>query len=162
MGADSCHQARVSRHPSRWRCAAGSSWARTLSTPISSGGSSPALRRTGSRSSGSTIRSNDVSNLREAAEAIADAGAELAAGLVYSSGPTGETEPLVEQASQLPELGVARVILHDPTGSLQPHRAHELVTRLREASGLPVGVYCQGAGGNALAVALEAARRAQI
>jgi len=101
---------------------------------------------------------NDVSNLREAAEAIADAGAELSAGLVYSSGPTGETEPLVEQASQLPELGVARVILHDPTGSLQPHRAHELVTRLREASGLPVGVYCQGSGGNAMAAALEAAR----
>jgi oxaloacetate decarboxylase alpha subunit len=101
---------------------------------------------------------NDVSNLREAAEAIADAGAELAAGLVYSSGPTGETEPLVEQASQLPELGVARVILHDPTGSLQPHRAHELVHRLHEASSLPVGVYCQGSGGNALAVALEAAR----
>ncbi|HEX7310111.1 MAG TPA: biotin/lipoyl-containing protein [Gaiellaceae bacterium] len=101
---------------------------------------------------------NDVSNLREAAEAIAAAGAELAAGLVYSSGPTGETEPLVEQASQLPELGVARVILHDPTGSLQPHRAHELVTRLSEASGLPVGVYCQGSGGNAMAVALEAAR----
>jgi oxaloacetate decarboxylase alpha subunit len=101
---------------------------------------------------------NDVSNLREAAEAVADAGAELAAGLVYSSGPTGETEPLVEQASQLPALGVARVVLHDPTGSLQPHRAHELVTQLHRASGLPVGVYCQGSGGNALAVALEAAR----
>jgi len=101
---------------------------------------------------------NDVSNLREAAGAIADAGAELAAGLVYSSGPTGETEPLVEQASQLPELGVARVLLHDPTRSLQPHRAHELVTQLHAATGLPVGVYCQGSGGNALAVALEAAR----
>jgi oxaloacetate decarboxylase alpha subunit len=101
---------------------------------------------------------NDVSNLREAAEAIADAGAELVAGLVYSSGPTGETEPLVEQASQLAELGVTRVILHDPAGSLQPHRARELVTGLHEASGLPVGVYCQGSGGNALAVALEAAR----
>jgi oxaloacetate decarboxylase alpha subunit len=101
---------------------------------------------------------NDVSNLREAAEAVAAAGAELNAGLVYSSGPTGETEPLVEQASQLPELGVARVLLHDPTGSLQPHRAKELVTQLHDASGLPVGVYCQGSGGNALAVALEAAR----
>jgi oxaloacetate decarboxylase (Na+ extruding) subunit alpha len=101
---------------------------------------------------------NDVSNLREAAEAIADAGAELIAGLVYSSGPTGETEPLVAQARKLPELGAARVVLHDPTGSLQPHRAVELVTRLGEASGLPVGVYCQGSGGNALAVALEAAR----
>jgi oxaloacetate decarboxylase alpha subunit len=101
---------------------------------------------------------NDVSNLSEAAEAIASAGAELVAGLVYSSGPTGETEPLVAQARKLPGLGAARVVLHDPTGSLQPHRAQELVARLHEASGLPVGVYCQGSGGNALAVALEAAR----
>jgi oxaloacetate decarboxylase alpha subunit len=101
---------------------------------------------------------NDVSNLREAAEAIAEAGGEFEAGLVYSSGPTGEDEPLVEQAKKLPELGAARVLLHDPTGSLQPHRASELVVRLHEASGLPVGVYSQGSGGNALAAALEGAR----
>src|SRR5438094_7148067 len=101
---------------------------------------------------------NDVSNLREAAAAVADAGGEFEAGLVYSQGRTGETEPLLEQARELPELGAARVLLHDPTGSLQPHRARELVTGLREATGLPVGIYCQGSGGNALAAALEAAR----
>src|SRR5581483_4622367 len=39
-----------------------------------------------------------------------------------------------------------------------PHRAGELVAELREVSGLPVGLYCQGAGGNALAAAIEAAR----
>ena len=64
----------------------------------------------------------------------------------------------MEQASELPNLGAVRVLLHDPTGSLQPHRARELVTGLREATGLPVGIYCQGSGGNALAAALEAAR----
>jgi len=64
----------------------------------------------------------------------------------------------MEQARELPNLGAARVLLHDPTGSLQPHRARELVTGLREATGLPVGIYCQGSGGNALAAALEAAR----
>jgi oxaloacetate decarboxylase alpha subunit len=101
---------------------------------------------------------NDISNLRDAAEAIADAGAEFEGGLVYSSGPTGETDSLVEPARKLPELGAARVLLHDPTGSLQPHRASELVHRLGEATGLPVGIYCQGSGGNALAAALEAAR----
>ena len=101
---------------------------------------------------------NDVSNLREAGGAIAAAGREFDAGLVYSPGLTGETETLVEQARQLPELGAARVLVHDPTGSLQPHRAAELVSQLGDASGLPVGIYCQGAGGNALAAALEAAR----
>ena len=78
---------------------------------------------------------NDVSNLREAAEAIADAGAELAAGLVYSSGPTGETEPLVEQASQLPRARRGARAPPRPDGSLQPHRAqrarHAACTRRR-------------------------------
>jgi oxaloacetate decarboxylase alpha subunit len=101
---------------------------------------------------------NDVSNLRGAAAAVADAGAEFEAGLVYSPGRTGQTEALVEQARELPSLGAARVLLHDPTGSLQPHRARELVTGLRETTGLPIGIYCQGSAGNALAAALEAAR----
>src|SRR5438477_179378 len=101
---------------------------------------------------------NDVSNLREAGEAITGAEREFDAGLVYGSGHTGETEDLVEQAKKLPELGAVRILLHDPSSSLEPHRAHELVGALREASGLPVGLYCQGAAGNALASALEAVR----
>jgi oxaloacetate decarboxylase alpha subunit len=101
---------------------------------------------------------NDVSNLRGAADAVAEAGGEFEAGLVYSPGRTGETDALLEQARELPSLGAARVLLHDPTGSLQPHRARELVTGLRDATGLPIGIYCQGSAGNALAAALEAAR----
>ena len=101
---------------------------------------------------------NDVSNLREASEAITAAGREFDAGLVYSPGPSGETDALVEQARRLPDLGAARVLLHDPSGSLEPHRVRELVEAIGAASGLPVGLYCQGAGGSALAAAIEAAR----
>jgi pyruvate/oxaloacetate carboxyltransferase len=101
---------------------------------------------------------NDVLNLREAGEAITAAEHEFDAGLVYGSGYIGETENLVEQAKKLPELGAARILLHDPSSALEPHRAQELVVALREASGLPVGLYCQGAAGNALAAALEAVR----
>src|SRR3954469_930552 len=73
---------------------------------------------------------NDVSNLREAAEAIVGAGREFDAGLVYGSGMIGA---LADQAAKLPELGASRILLHDPTGALQPHRAGELVTALGEA-----------------------------
>ena len=48
--------------------------------------------------------------------------------------------------------------MHDPSGGLEPHQAAELVSRVGEACGLPVGFYCQGAGGTALADSLEAAR----
>ena len=99
---------------------------------------------------------NDVSNLREAAEAIVAAERDFEAGLVYSPGRTVDT--LIERARMLPELGAVRVLLHDPTGSLQPHTAEELVRALAEASGLPVGIYAQGAGGSALAATLAAAR----
>jgi oxaloacetate decarboxylase (Na+ extruding) subunit alpha len=101
---------------------------------------------------------NDVSNLREAAEAIVAADRDFEAGLVYSPGRTGEIETLIERARMLPELGAVRVLLHDPTGSLQPHTAEQLTRGLAEASGLPVGIYVQGAGGSALAAALAAAR----
>jgi oxaloacetate decarboxylase (Na+ extruding) subunit alpha len=101
---------------------------------------------------------NDVSNLREAGLAITAAEREFDAGLIYTPGHTAGTEALVEQARKLPELGAARVVLHDASGALEAPRAHELVTALAEASGLPVGMYGQGAAGNALAAALEAAR----
>ena len=101
---------------------------------------------------------NDVSNLREAGEAIVGAGRELHVGLVYSPGRTGETDGLVEQAGKLRELGASRVLVNDPTGALLPHVTQELVERLMEASGLPVGLYVQAAGGTALANALVATR----
>ena len=100
---------------------------------------------------------NDVSNLREAAAAVVAADRDFEAGLVYSPSPTGDIDVLIERAKALPELGAVRVLLHDPTGSLQPHKAKELVPALAAASGLPVGIYVQGAGGSALAATLDAA-----
>src|SRR3954471_22306636 len=51
---------------------------------------------------------NDVSTLREAAEAVAAAERDFEAGLVYSRGRTGETDVLIERARQLPDLGAVR------------------------------------------------------
>jgi len=101
---------------------------------------------------------NDLGNLSEAAGAIRDAGKELSVGLVHSPGPSGEVEVLLERAQRLPELGAARVLIHDPASSLDPAKARALVERVGEASGLPVGLHCQGAGGVALAAAIEAVR----
>jgi oxaloacetate decarboxylase alpha subunit len=101
---------------------------------------------------------NDVSNLREAASAITASGREFDAGLVYSPTRTEDADLIVDQAKRVTELGAARVLVHDPSGSLSPQRAADLVGAVREASGLPVGLYCQGAGGVALAATLEAAR----
>ena len=65
---------------------------------------------------------NDLANLQEAAEAIRAAGKELAVGLVYSPGLSGDTDVLLERAHHLKELGASRVLIHDPAGSLDPRR----------------------------------------
>jgi oxaloacetate decarboxylase alpha subunit len=50
------------------------------------------------------------------------------------------------------------VLLHDSAGALDPGTAGSVVERLAEAAGVPAGLYCQGTGGKALAMAVEAAR----
>ena len=65
---------------------------------------------------------------------------------------------VVDKARRLAELGADHVLVHDPAGALDPGTCDRVINELAEASGLPVGLYCQGTGGNALAMAIEAAR----
>jgi oxaloacetate decarboxylase (Na+ extruding) subunit alpha len=101
---------------------------------------------------------NDVRNLEEAGVAIRDAGKTFHVGLVYSPGRSGETEALVERSRIAVELGATMVIVNDQAGALLPHLTQELVERLTETTGLPVGLYLQGAGGIGLGNALVATR----
>ena len=100
---------------------------------------------------------NDVENLVAAAGAVREAGGRLYAGLAFS-GQMSNLERVVEKARRLAELGADHVLLHDPAGALDPGTCGKVVSRLAQASGVPVGLYCQGTGGNALAMAVEAAR----
>jgi oxaloacetate decarboxylase (Na+ extruding) subunit alpha len=100
---------------------------------------------------------NDVENLAPAAAAVREAGGRLYAGLAFS-GKMSNLERVVEKARRLAELGADHVLLHDPAGALDPGTCGQVVARLAEASGVPVGLYCQGTGGNALAMAVEASR----
>jgi len=101
---------------------------------------------------------NDVSNLAEAARAVHENGKDLVVGLVHNPGPGGESDELVGRAPAILELGASRIIVNDPAGSLDAAHARQLVEQVREATGLPVGLYCQGAAGRALAAAIESAR----
>ncbi len=100
---------------------------------------------------------NDVENLAAAAAAVREAGGRLYGGLAFS-GQMGNLERVIEKARRLAELGAERVLLHDSAGALDPGTAGNVVERLSEAAGVPAGLYCQGTGGKALAMAVEAAR----
>ena len=90
---------------------------------------------------------NDVSNLREAAEAIVAADRDFEAGLVYSPGPTGEVDTLIERAKALPRARRrARAPARPDRLAPAAQGASSSSARSREASGLPVGIYVPGLG----------------
>lgn len=100
---------------------------------------------------------NDVSRLEVAARAVREAGARLYGSIVYNEFP-GSDATHSELARRLAEMGADRVLLADPSGVLSPGRVAEEIRALRAAAGVPVGLFCQGSAGTALAVAIEAAR----
>ena len=89
---------------------------------------------------------NDVAKLEGAAAAITAVGREFDGGLVYSPGPGGEPQALAAMAAALRDLGAARILLHDPSGSLRPARAREIVTALRVATVALLGAAVEEAG----------------
>ena len=101
---------------------------------------------------------NDVSNLREAGEAIVAAEREFDAGLIYSPGRAARRSSSSSRRRSCP-------ISERRASSCTTRPEHSSRTgptssspRSPQGSGLPVGLYCQGAGGSGLASALEAAR----
>jgi oxaloacetate decarboxylase alpha subunit len=100
---------------------------------------------------------NDVENLASAAAAVREAGCRLYAGLAFS-GYMPNLPSVVDKARRLAELGADHLVLNDPAGALDPGTCDKVIAELREAAGIPVGLYCQGTGGNALAMAIESAR----
>ncbi len=100
---------------------------------------------------------NDVENMAAAAAAVRESGGKLYAGLAFS-GHMGNLERVMEKARRLAELGADHVLLHDSAGALDPGTCASVVERLAAAAGVPAGLYCQGTGGKALAMAVEAAR----
>ncbi len=101
---------------------------------------------------------NDLSNLTDAADAIHEAGKRLAVGLVHNASEDDDGRHLVELVKRMPELHASSVVIDDPAGALDAHRARSLVESVREASGLNVGLSAHGAAGRALAAAAEVAR----
>ena len=159
VGADPRAERAHARRRSRWRCAAASSSARGRSAATSSAASSPqrgrerdrrlppprpAERRREPARGGRGDQRGRQGVRRRARLQLRLHGRDRGAG---RAGAQAARARRGARAGPRPvELARSRSV-----------RASSSST-LAEASGLPVGLYCQGAGGNALAAALEAAR----
>jgi len=92
---------------------------------------------------------NDVRNLTACLAAVRASGKVAEGGLVYNDSPAGGVDRLVDTATRLTDSGFPTLCLYDPLGVMGAARASEVVTAMREATGVPVAVSISAQTGQA-------------
>jgi pyruvate carboxylase subunit B len=92
---------------------------------------------------------NDVRNMEAAIAAARREGRRVQGALCYAISPAHNLEVWTRLGKRLAELGVDDVVIKDTSGLLGPQAAWELVTSLREVTGLPIVVHSHCSSGMA-------------
>jgi pyruvate carboxylase subunit B len=100
---------------------------------------------------------NDVRNVRRAIEAARQNKREAEAAIIYADSPRHDPDRVVALAEELAGLGADAICIHDPLGLLGVARIGDLVQRVVEATGLPLGLSLSTQTGQAEFAAYAAA-----
>ena len=99
---------------------------------------------------------NDARNLEKAVEFVKKAGRHAQGTLCYAISPVHTIEYYVARAKEQKEMGVDSICIKDMAGILAPKIAFELVSALKQETGLEVQVHCHSSSGMAVAAYLKA------
>ncbi|MGM0508166.1 MAG: acetyl-CoA carboxylase biotin carboxyl carrier protein [Fusobacteriota bacterium] len=92
---------------------------------------------------------NDLRNLEKVIEVGKKAGAHVQGAIVYTISPIHKLEYNIDLAKELAEMGVDSLAIKDMAGLLTPYDAYELVTRLKEETGLMIQIHSHYTSGMA-------------
>jgi pyruvate carboxylase subunit B len=90
---------------------------------------------------------NDVRNMEKAIKVAKDQGAHVQGTISYTISPVHTLDNFVELAKNLEALDCDSVAIKDMAGLITPTAAYELVTRLKEETGLLVDLHCHCTSG---------------
>ncbi|MEX1220824.1 MAG: sodium-extruding oxaloacetate decarboxylase subunit alpha [Idiomarina sp.] len=90
---------------------------------------------------------NDVRNLSTAIKAAKEVEGHAQGTLSYTVSPVHTLDKWVAMAAELAELGCDSICIKDMAGLLRPYDAYELITALKEKTGLPIAMQCHATTG---------------
>ena len=90
---------------------------------------------------------NDVRNMEKAIKVAKDQGAHVQGTISYTISPVHSLDNFVELAKELEALDCDSVSIKDMAGLITPAAASELVTKLKEETGLLVDLHCHCTSG---------------
>ena len=90
---------------------------------------------------------NDIRNLQTAVQAAIKVGAHAQGTISYTVSPVHTIDMWVDMARQLEDMGCHSICIKDMAGLLKPYDCEELVSRIKEATGIPLAMQCHATTG---------------
>jgi oxaloacetate decarboxylase alpha subunit len=100
---------------------------------------------------------NDIRNLETAVKATLKVGKHAQGTLSYTVSPVHTVDGYVDMARKLEDLGCHSICIKDMAGLLKPYVAFELVSKLKEAVQIPIGMQSHATTGMSTATNIKAA-----
>ncbi len=90
---------------------------------------------------------NDIRNLQTAVQAAIKVGAHAQGTISYTVSPVHTIDMWVDMARQLEDMGCHSICIKDMAGLLKPYECEELVSRIKEATKIPLAMQCHATTG---------------
>ena len=90
---------------------------------------------------------NDMRNLKTAVKAAIATDKHAQGTISYTLSPVHTLKTWVDMAKQIEDMGCHSLAIKDMAGLLRPYTAFELVTEIRKAIDIPIGLHCHATTG---------------
>jgi pyruvate carboxylase subunit B len=98
---------------------------------------------------------NDLRNLKVAVKATLKYGGKVEGAICYTISPVHSNEGFVEMAKRLEDMGSDSICVKDMAGLLTPYSAHDLMSKMKKAVGIPIHLHSHDTSAMALSTYLK-------
>jgi oxaloacetate decarboxylase alpha subunit len=100
---------------------------------------------------------NDMRNIEQAVKAVLTTDAHAQGTISYTTSPVHTIDKWVEQGKQIEDMGAHSICIKDMAGLLKPYDAFELVSKLKQATHIPIHMHCHATTGLSVPTIIKAA-----
>lgn len=90
---------------------------------------------------------NDMRNIKQAVKAVLNTDAHAQGTISYTTSQVHTIDKWLIQGKQIEDMGAHSICIKDMAGLLKPYDAFELVSRLKQATNLPIHMQCHATTG---------------
>lgn len=100
---------------------------------------------------------NDMRNIEQAVKAVLNTDAHAQGTISYTTSPFHTIDKWVIQGKQIEDMGAHSICIKDMAGLLKPYDAYELVSKLKQATDIPIHMHCHATTGLSVPTIIKAA-----